>query len=169
MGGGIVAAALGVPIAVFGFLVMRNPMRLSLLAPREKGYYQRAFFDSSSRNSTRGFGALLCLFGVSIATDGAGNAFKSSYLHAAATGIWILMSMTFASLFCFGVGLAIWRVVRGKSLGWSDWFLMRQRGIELGPIDVFPQITPQMQKEARVFTIGLIILTCIAAAAAMLR
>jgi hypothetical protein len=167
--GGIVAVLIGLPVAVFGFLVMRNPMRLSLLAPRDEGYYQRAFFDASSRNSTRGFGALLCLFGTSIATDGLGHALKAQWLQAAATGIWVLMSLTFAVLFCFGVGLSIWRLIKGKGLGWSDWFRMRQRGIELGPIDVFPQITPRMQKEIRLFTFGLIILACLAAALAMVR
>jgi hypothetical protein len=39
--GGIVALPIGLPLAIFGFLVMRNPMTLSLLAPREQGYCQR--------------------------------------------------------------------------------------------------------------------------------
>ena len=167
--GSIVAVLVGLPVAVFGFLVMRSPIRVSLLAPREEGYYQRAFFDASSRNSTRGFGALVCLFGAGIATDGLGHALRAPHLQAAATGIWLLMSLTFAALFCFGVGLSVWRLITGKSPGWSDWFRIRQTGIELGPIDVFPQITPRMEKEARLFTLGLIILVCLAAGAAIVR
>jgi hypothetical protein len=167
--GGIVAVLVGLPVAIFGFLVMRNPMRLSLLAPREEGYYQRAFFDASSRNSTRGLGALISLFGTSIATDGLGHALGAPHVQAAATGIWALACLTFVALFCFGLGLSVWRLVRGKGLGWSDWLRMRQTGIELGPIDVFPQVTPRMEKEARLFTLGLVILVCVAAGVAVVR
>jgi hypothetical protein len=167
--GGVVAALIGIPIAVFGFLVMRDPMRLSILAPGDRGYYQRALFDRSSRNSTRGFGVLLCLFGLSIATDGLASVFRTMYLEAISRGIWILMSLVFVALFCSGIVISISRLVRGKSLGWSDWFLMRRRGIELGPIDVFPQVTPQMQRETRLFTVGLAVLVCVAAAAALAR
>jgi hypothetical protein len=167
--GGIIAVLVGLPIAAFGFRVMRDPMRLSLLAPREEGYYQRLFFDASSRNSARGLGALLCLFGISIVMEGLGHALGVPYLHAAATGIWILMALTFAVFFCLSMGLSVWRLARGKGFGRSDWFLMRQKGIELGPIDVFPQITPRMDKEARLFTVGLINLVCIAAGAAIVR
>ncbi len=167
--GGVIATLIGIPVGFFGFLVMRDPMRISVLAPGEKGYYQRALFDSSSRNSTRGFGALLCLFGLSVATDGLASAFRLTHLEAISGGIWILMSLVFVALFCSGTAISISRLVRGKGLGWSDWFSMRRKGIELGPIDVFPIVTPQMQKEARLFTIALVILVCIAAAAALAR
>ena len=167
--GAIVAALGGLAVAVFGFLVMRNPMRLSLLTPRQSGYYQRAFLDASSRNSTRGCGALLCLFGTSLAADGLGSLLKAPYLKSAAAGIWVLMGLTFAVLFCFGFGQVVSRLVRGKDLGRSDWFMARQSRIESGPIDVIPQITPRMQIEARLFTAGLIILMCVAVAAAIVR
>lgn len=166
---GVIAALIGIPVGIFGFLVMRDPMRISVFAPGEKGYYQRALFDSSSRNSTRGFGALLCLFGLSIATNGLASALRMTSLEAISRAIWILMSLVFVALFCSGIAISISRLVRGKSLGWSDWFSMRRKGIELGPIDVFPVVTPQMQKEARFFTIALAILVCIAAAAALAR
>jgi len=167
--GGIVGAFLGLPIAIFGFLVMRNPMRLSILAPGEKGYYQRAFFDASSRNSVRGLGMLICLFGASIATDGLGATFNAHPLHAVSKALTALMGLTFLVLWCLGVGFAIWRALRGKSLGWSDWFQLRRKGMELGEIDVFPPITPQMQREATVFTIGFLVLLCIAASFAFIR
>lgn len=156
--GGIVAALIGLPVAVFGFLVMRNPMRLSILSPWEQGYFQRAFFDASSRNSTRAFGMIISLFGGGIATEGLASIFKTRYIQAAASGLWTLMGLMFVCLWCFYVGFAIWNAVRGKPVGWSEWFRMRKTGIELGPIDVFPAITPQMQKEALLFTVGFIVL-----------
>ena len=38
----------------------------------------------------------------------------------------------------------------------------------LGPIDVFPAITPQMQKEALLFTLGFIILVSVAVGLALI-
>lgn len=160
--GGIVAALVGFPVAVFGFLVMRNPMRLSIFAPRERGYYQRAFFDASSRNSARVFGMMICQFGGGIATEGLASISRTRYLQAAASGLWTLMGLTFVCLWCYGVGHAIWSLVRGKPIGWSEWFRMRKTGIELGPIDVFPAIAPQIEKESLLFTVGFIVLVLVA-------
>src|ERR1700726_415039 len=161
--GGIVGVLVGLPISIFGFLVMRDPMRLSIFAPGEGGYYQRMVLDTSQRNSLRAFGMLICLFGAGIATAGLGTAFRARVLQAMSSRLWVLMGLLFAALWCFGVGVSVWQAFRGKSLGLSDWFQSRRRAIELGPIDVFPPITPQMRKEALAFTIGLLILVCIAA------
>ncbi|MFZ0815763.1 MAG: hypothetical protein WAM78_09605 [Candidatus Sulfotelmatobacter sp.] len=143
-------------------------MRLSILAPGEKGYYQRAFFDPSSRNLVRGLGMFICLFGASIATDALGATFNARVRHAVSKGFIALMGLTFLVLWCFGIGFAVWRALRGESLGWSDWFQARRRGIELGTIDVFPSITPQMRRETLVFTVGFSILVCIAAGLALI-
>jgi hypothetical protein len=167
--GGIVGALFGLPVATFGFLVMRNPTRLSVFAPGEEGYYQRMVLDTSTRNSLRAFGVLICLFGASIATAGLAATFKARALRAMSSDLWALMGLLFLALWCFGVGAAIWNSLRGKSLGWSDWFQSRRRAIELGPIDVFPPITPQMRREAMVFTIGFLVFLCLAAGFAFIR
>ncbi len=167
--GGIVGMIIGLPIAVFGFLVMRNPMRLSIFAPGEEGYYQRMVLDTSQRNSLRAFGMLICLFGTGIATAAMGAAFKARVLQAMSSRLWALMGLLFATFWCFGVGVAIWQALRGKSLGWSDWFQSRRTAIQLGPIDMFPPITPQMRKEALAFTIAFLILVCLAAGFALIH
>jgi hypothetical protein len=167
--GGIVGVFIGLPIAIFGFLVMRDPMRLSIFAPGEEGYYQRMVLDTSTRNSLRAFGVLICLFGAGIGTAGLAATFKAPVLRTMSSGLWALMGLLFLALWCYGVGAAIWQTLRGKSLGWSDWFQTRRRAIELGPIDVFPPITTQMRKEALVFTIGFLVLVCLAAGFALIR
>jgi len=40
---------------------------------------------------------------------------------------------------------------------------------EFGPIDVFPPVTPRMQKEAKLFTVALLSLAVVAAAVALFR
>lgn len=167
--GGIVAAFIGLPVAVFGFLVMRNPMRLSILAAGEDGYYQRALFDPLSRNIARAFGALICLFGCGITAAGLGSIFRSGHVQAISDGLWTLMGLMFVALWCFGGGLAIWNALRSRPAGWSDWFRMRRTGIELGPINVFPSTTPQMRKERLLFTVGFAILVLVAVSVALVR
>jgi hypothetical protein len=167
--GGIVGALVGLAIAIFGFLVMRNPMRLSILAPGELGYYQRMVLDKSSRNSLRAFGMLMCLLGAGVATAGLGAAFKAHALQAMSDGLWSLLGVLFLALWCIGIAVAVWQALRKKSFGWSEWFQSRRRAIELGPIEVFPPITPQMRKEALAFTIGFLILVCVAAGSAFIR
>ncbi len=167
--GGIVGTFIAVPVAIFGFLVMRNPIRLSILAPREEGYYQRMVLDASSRNSLRAFGMLVCLFGSSIAASALAATFKTRILQHISKELWALMGLSFLAMWCIGVGAAIWQAFRGKSLGWSEWFQMRKKAIELGPIDVFPPITPRMRREALMFTVGFLILVFVAAGAALIR
>jgi hypothetical protein len=36
--GGFVGVLVGLPLAVFGFIVMRNPMRLAVFSPGAEGY-----------------------------------------------------------------------------------------------------------------------------------
>jgi len=167
--GGIVGAIIGLGIAIFGFLVMRDPLRLSIFAPGEEGYYQRMVFDALPRNSLRALGMLVCLFGASIVTAALGAAFKVRALQAMSKGLWALMVLSFLALWCFGIGSAIWQALRGKSSGWSDWFQSRRRAIELGPVDVFPSVTPQMRREALMFTVGFFVLVFVAAEAALIH
>jgi hypothetical protein len=157
---------IGFVIATFGFLVMRNPMRLSLLAPGAEGYYQRLVLDASMRNQLRAFGTLIRLFGTSILTAAAGALFKAQILNAISQGLWVLMGLIFLVCWCAGVVFAIWQVSRGRSV---DWFQMWRLSAQLGPVNMFPPVTPTMQKEAMLFTVGFISLVCIAALAAAVR
>jgi hypothetical protein len=63
--GALVGVLLGLLVGTYGFLVMRNPMRLALL-PWQKSYYQRMVLDTTMRNQLRVLGVLVCLMGTSI-------------------------------------------------------------------------------------------------------
>jgi hypothetical protein len=65
--GGIVGVLIGLSVATFGFLVMRNPMKLTLLSPWQEGYYQRMVLDTTMCIQLRMLGVLVCLFGDSLA------------------------------------------------------------------------------------------------------
>jgi hypothetical protein len=125
--------------------------------------------DASSHNSLRASGRLVCLFGTGIAASALAATFKTRALHDISTGLWALMSFAFLAMWCFGIGFVIWQALRGKSVGWSEWFQTRKKGIVLGPIVVFPSITPQMRKEALMFTVGRLVLVFVAAGAALIR
>jgi hypothetical protein len=68
----------------------------------------------------------------------------------------------------WGVGLifAIRQLFREELF---DWWRMLKVSTELGPIDVFPPVTPKMQKEANFFTLALLSLAVVAAATALFR
>src|ERR1700704_37158 len=142
--GGVIGVLVGVPLATFGFFVMRNPMRLALLSPWQKGYYQRMVLDTTMRIQLRVLGVLMCLFGASIFTALVGSALKASLLSAVSEGLWVLMSLVFFAAWGAGLILAVWQLFRGELF---DWWRMLKMSTELGPIDVFPPVTPRMQKE----------------------
>jgi hypothetical protein len=73
--GALVGVLIGLLVGTFGFLVMRNPMRLALLS-WQKGYYQRMVLDTTMRNQLRVLGVLVCLFGTSILAASLGSALK---------------------------------------------------------------------------------------------
>jgi hypothetical protein len=164
--GGIVGVLIGLPVATFGFLVMRNPMKLTLLSPWQEGYYQRMVLDTTMRIQLRVLGVLVCLFGASIATASLGSALKASSLSAASEGLWVLMGLTFCAAWGVGLILAIRQFFRGELF---DWWRMLKVSAELGPLDVFPPVTPRMQKEAKFFTLALLSLAVVAAAVALFR
>ncbi len=164
--GGVIGVLVGLPIATFGFLVMRNPMRLALLSPWQQGYYQRMVLDTTMRIQLRVLGVLMCLFGASILTSLLGSALKASLLSALSEGLWVLMGLIFFAAWGVGLILAIWQLFRGELF---DWWRMLKVSAELGPIDVFPPVTPRMQKEAKLFTVALLSLAVITAAVAFFR
>jgi hypothetical protein len=164
--GGIIGVLVGLPIATFGFLVMRNPMRLALLSPSQEGYYQRMVLDTAMRIQLRVLGVLVCLFGASILTALLGSALKTSLLSAVSEGLWALMGLIFFAAWGVGLILAIRQFFRGELF---NWWRMLKVSAELGPIDVFPPVTPRMQKEAKLFTVALLSLAVVAAAVALFR
>ena len=164
--GGVAGVLVGLSLAVFGFVVMRNPMRLTLLSPWSEGYYQRMVLDTAMRNQLRVLGVLVCLFGASILTDSLSATLKANFLHAISEGLWVLLGLIFFAAWGFGLILAIRQLFKGQLF---DWFRMWRVGAQLGPVDVFPPITPKMQREARFFTAALLTLACLAATASLLR
>src|SRR5215469_8976057 len=124
---------------------MRNPMRLGLLS-WQKGYYQRMVLDTTMRNQLRVLGVLLCLFGSSIFAASLGSALRVSSLSAVSEGLWVLMGLIFFAACGVGLILAIRQLINGEL---SNWWRMWKVSAEFGPIDVFPPVTPKMQREAR--------------------
>lgn len=164
--GEISGPVLGLAVAAFGFVAMRNPMRFNLnpFSPSSVGYYQRMVLDTSTRNQLRGLGALICLFGSGIFTGTLGAATKSHWLDAASNGLWMLLGCSFLVAWSLGVILFVWQSFRGQTF---EWFKAWKTAAQLGPIDVFPPITPQMRREARIFTTVLLALGCASALASI--
>jgi hypothetical protein len=108
--GGFVGVLLGLPLAFFGFVVMRNPMRLALLSPFSpgtEGYYQRMVLDATMRNQLRVVGVLMCLFGSSIFTASLGGMLRTRFLAAISEGLWVLMGLIFWVAWCSGLVIFI--------------------------------------------------------------
>ena len=119
--GGVVGVLIGLPLAIFGFFIMRDPMRLALLSPWLEGYYQRMMLDTAIRNQLRVLGVLVCLFGAGILTDSLGAMLKANFLNAISKGLWVLMGLIFFAAWCLGLILAIRQLFKGQLL---DWFRM---------------------------------------------
>jgi hypothetical protein len=154
---------IGLSVGTFGFLVMRNPMRLALVS-WQKGYYQRMVLDTTMRNQLRVLGVLVCLFGTSIFAASLGSALKLSFLTAVSEGFWVLMGLIFFAAWGVGLILAIRQLIKGELF---NWWRRWKVSAELGPIDVFPPVTPKMQREARFFTIAPLSLAIISMVAAL--
>jgi hypothetical protein len=163
-----VGSLIGLALAVFGFAAMRNPMRLNLnpFSPGAKGYFQRMVLDTTMRIQLRVLGVVLCLFGGSIFTALLGSALRVSSLNAVSEGLWVLMGLIFFAAWGAGLILAIRQLIRGELF---NWWRMWKVSADLGPIDVFPPVTPKMQLEARFFTIVLLSLALLSVIAALFR
>jgi len=139
-------------IAAMGFLVMRNPMRLAMLAPGAEGYYQRMVLDRYQRNQMRMLGMVLSFFGLMVFTGVLKGFLRSKSFDAVSTGMLVLLWLSFISV--SGLIYLIVQLIRGR---WKElffgWFRMYRRGMELGPIDVYPAITPRMRGESLWFTV----------------
>lgn len=143
---------IGGGLAAIGFLPMRNPMLLARLAPGEEGYYQRQVLDRFARNQMRMLGMIGSYFGLVILAVALKGILRFTVLQSISDGFLILLWLSFTAAFTFGVIYLIVQLIRGRAIGFTDWFQMRKRQIELGPIDDYPAVTPRMSKESKVFT-----------------
>jgi hypothetical protein len=141
-------------IAAMGFLVMRNPMLFVSLAPGAEGYYQRMVLDRHQRNQLRMLGMICSFFGLAMLTDVLSSRLSARIFGTISDGMLVLLSLSFASAFMFGITYTVVQLFRGrwKEL-FSDWFNIYRQGMELGPIDVSPTITPRMRRESIAFTV----------------
>ncbi len=162
--GTVLGTAIGAILATFGFLVMRNPMRLAVLAPGARGYYQRMVLDPSSRNALRILGVLVCTFGLCIGTAATGGLLQSRPLQSISDGFLVLLGIVFVSSWAVSLILAIINGVRGQ--GFGEWFQMWRQSAALGEINVYPPVTLKMQRETTLVTgiyLGSLCITIIAA------
>jgi hypothetical protein len=157
--GGFMGTLSGAILATFGFLVMRDPMRLSKFAPGARGYYQRMVLETSSRNQLRILGVLVCIFGLCIGTAGSGGLLKSRALQSISGGFLVLLWLVFISACVAGLILQVIQLVRGR--GFGDSFQMWRTSAALGEVNVYPPVTPKMRREAILFTIIFGALVCI--------
>jgi hypothetical protein len=167
--GRLIGAVIGFGLVGFGFVVMRNPVKLALLAPGEEGYYQRLILDRSSRVGLRGLGMGVSLFGSVILTA-ALEAFPGlQFFRVVSDGLLTLMTILFLGTWGFGILYAVVQLFRGHFEGWSDWMRRRRLEIELGPIAVYPPVTPAMRREANAFTICFLFIVAITVVGALSR
>lgn len=167
--GGLIGLLIGALLATFGFAVMRNPMRLSFLSPWSrgaKGYYQRMVLDTPTRNQLRVLGVLVCLFGSSILTTSLAGVFRVRVLDAVSEGLWMLMGCIFWLAWLSGLGILVWQLFKRRL---PSYFAVWRAGVELGPVEMFPPVTPRMAREALIFTVVLFALAVIASTVAIFR
>jgi hypothetical protein len=167
--GALIGAVVGFTLAGFGFLSMRNPVKFVLFAPGEEGYYQRLVLDRSSRVGLRGLGMGMSLFGSVILTAALGAFPRLQLLKIVSDGLLTLMTLLFLGAWGFGVLYSVVQLFRGRFGGWSDWMRRRRLEIELGPIAVYPPMTPAMRREANAFTVGFFLIVAISVVAALNR
>jgi len=167
--GALIGAVVGFTLAGFGFLLMRNPVKFVLFAPGEEGYYQRLVLDRSSRVGLRGLGMGMSLFGSVILTAALGAFPRLQLLKIVSDGLLTLMTLLFLGAWGFGVLYSVVQLFRGRFEGWSDWVRRRRLEIELGPIAVYPLMTPAMRREANAFTVGFFVIVAISVVGALYR
>jgi hypothetical protein len=76
------------------------------------------------------------------------------------------MGLIFYVAWCSGLVIFVWQLFKRRV---PNWFAMWRAGVELGPIEMVPSVTPKMQREALFFTVALLTLAAFAAVAAVLR
>lgn len=160
--GVLIAVLVGSGVTALGILVMRNPMHLALLSPGSRGYYQRMVLDRSQRLQLRAVGMWASFFGLVVLTGVLSGALSSKILDTLSYELRVLLSLLFIAAFGFGIIHAVVQLLRGRGKEvFGGWFTMWRRGIELGPIVVYPDVTFRMRSESRMFTIAYCVLVAI--------
>lgn len=155
----LIFLVIGGGLAAIGFLAMRNPMLLARLTPGEEGYCQRQVLDRFARVQMRMLGMIGSYFGLVILTAALKGMLRLRVLQSISDGFLILLWLSFTAAFSFGVIYLIVQLIRGRVIGFTDWFQARKRQIELGPMDVHPAVTLPMSEESKVFTMIYCLLT----------
>jgi hypothetical protein len=163
--GVLIGMLVSLALTAFGFIVMRNPIRMAVLSPGMKGYYQRLMLDTSMRNQIRVVGLVFCLLGASVFTFVLSWITKAEFLRTIGQGLWVLLNCVFWVAFCFGLVLTIRQFIHGQLL---DWLRMWRKGTELAAVESFTP-TPAMRKEAAFFTLALLASVFIAAVFSLLH
>jgi hypothetical protein len=156
---------LGIGFAMFGFLAMRDPMLLTLEFRSAEGYYQRMVLDRLQRIQLRLLGMLISFFGCVVFTAALGGLLRLPVVEAFQDAFLGLLWLVFVGAFGLGIIYLAIQLVRGRAGAiWSDWFRIYKNGMELGPIAVFPGVTPRMRRERRAFAIAFYVLVALAIA-----
>ncbi len=110
--------------------------------------------DRFQRNQMRMLGMFLSFLGLMIFTGALKGFLLSKIFDAVSIGMLVLLWISFISVCLFGFTYAIVQLIRGRGKElFFGWFRMYRQGIELGPIDVYPAITPRMRRESVGFTV----------------
>jgi len=117
------------------------------------------WWDTPSRNSLRLLGALVCTFGLCIGTAASGGLLKSRILQSISDGFLALLWLLFISAWVAGLIFAVVQLLRGR--GFGDWFQIWRTSAVLGDVNVYPLVTPKMQREAIFSTVIFGVLVCI--------
>jgi hypothetical protein len=135
---------------------MRDPMRFVLFRtgnPQVVGYYQRMVLDRRHRVELRAVGMVFSFFGLMIFTAVLDGLLKVRFLHVLSDACLGLLSLSFLSVFIFGLIDAIVQGVRGRGGELMfGWYQTWKQSMELGPVAAFPIFEPRMDREKKVFT-----------------
>jgi hypothetical protein len=161
---------LGLSIGIGGFMLMRNPMTLSRLPYAPKGYYQHLILDAVQRNQLRALGGAISLFGITLAITASQFFAKSRVVEALFKTFYVLLSLVIMGGFVGGVLLVIFDLIRGRFLRrFLDSWKLLLHAPRLEALPVKPEVTPRMQKEAKIFTIAFCGMVCLGILTALAR
>lgn len=130
-------------------------MRLDIFSTSfNRGYIQRVILDPAQRPGMRLLGMVSSLLGWVILSMALGSLLTVPMMGEISDGFLALLWLAFGAAFVYGCIYTAVQAFRGQGEDvLFGWFGMWKRAIELGPIAVYPRITPRMQKEAKLYTL----------------
>jgi hypothetical protein len=152
--GSALALIIGIGMAAFGFLIMRDPIRLARFEPAAEAYYQRIIARGPiDRYQFRMMGLILSFFGWAVLSAGLSGILRIRGLDNISDGFLVLLWLSFIGTFIFGIIRLIYELTIGQGMDFLfGFFKMRRRFIALGPIDFDEATILDMQKEAKIIT-----------------